>query len=367
MTTELDIEDIKHEITRWAVTKSPNLYQHFAEYLGIDRKEVSKLFKANEGIQAQINQYFQEERVQEEVERKQQLENDLVQLNDIIQTVIAEKRTTTTDQIVKATGIARCNIKIFAQTNVEIWREATGIKTLDERAQLKAERHALLLSQQRAAKKLSTEQREAEKKEKAERHALVLAQHAENRRLKAKKIEKRCQNIAEQRFKASVAQTRAIAKEYQKKMRQEKKQKIAAKQEAMRLKQASKTSIPSRQFSSHAVCHYAYERGRLVKKIYFKLSVIELRKIGYAAHINLSHDGKDCFGIYVSDHDHLGNHPYTSGPDFHVFSFTWHKKMCEEPRVNKMAPIDFKLVETEYKKGFCFKLPEQFFMSYIPD
>lgn len=353
MTTELDIEDIKHEITRWAVTKSPNLYQHFAEYLGIDRKEVSKLFKANEGIQAHINKYFQEERVQESEERQQQLEKDLAQLNDFIQTVIAEKRTITTEQVVKATGIARCNVKFFAFANSEIWRAATAIKSFDERAQLKAERHALLLSQQREAKKLRTEQREAERKEKAERHALVLAQHAETKKLKAERKEAQ---TAQRAIYNALAEFRAKNKAIEK-----------ARLEATEQKQRYYDEFASTAYSSNAVCEFAYERGRLVKKIKFNIAVVELEEIGYEGYVNFLCDAERCFGIYVQKHAHIGDFPSKKRPNFHTFSLTWNKRLCEEPRANKMAPINFKLVETGDNKGLMFMLPEQFFMSYIPD
>jgi hypothetical protein len=330
MNNTSDIEDIKDEITRWAATKTPQLYEHFSAYLGIEKKEVKNLFASSKEIQNHIDQYFQEERAQELAERGAQLTTDLVVLNDLICSAVANRQVLTVEKIAKATGIARCNVRAYAEGNPEVWAKATGAQALED-----------LYAERREKRKL-----------KEERKAATEALHAENRRLKAERT--------------AIHEAKTLAKAERKKLKAELIEKLA-RDNSIALERKSPTAQPPEPFSSYAVCDYAYERGRLVKKLYFKISLLELRKIGYTEHINLFFDGIDCFGIYVHDHDHLGNYPSRKGPDFHIFCFTWHKKMCEEPRTNKMVPIKFNLVETTYKNGLCFMLPEPFFMSYISD
>lgn len=369
-----NIEDIKDEITRWATVKTPTLYQHFAVFLGISTKEVKKLFTGSQAIQDHINQYFQEERIQENIEREEQLQRDLAVLTELIRNIVQQGKTITTDAIVKATSIGRNNIKIFAHANPELWKQATAVKPTAEQIRLNAEKQAAL----------NTE-REEKRRLKAERKAATEAQHAEAKRIKAEKrtihetktlanaerrrlkAEKRLEEIAARVSKAIISETRAIGKQYKKKLRLERRERREARAAEQIARQEYFDAIALQPFSSYALCEYAYERGRLVKKIKFQIALLDLKAIGYAGHINILSDGQDNFGIYVQDIDYLGTFPAKIGFNHHSFSFTWNKRMCEEPKTNKKVPINLRRIETTNKKGFYFRLPENFFLSYITD
>lgn len=322
-----NIEEIKNEITRWAVTKTPLLYEHFSKYLGIEKKEVRKLFTDSDEIQDHINQYFQEERVQERAELAEQLEKDLATLEELVTTAAENNKILLVGALAKSTGIARCNIKKFAKANPELWGKVVGPTAIAERRRLEAERKAAIEAEQAEQKRLKAE-RKADRE--AEKAAVALI--------------KKLSEVKPNRGELTIAQLKA--------------------------KKREKPPTPnwlSQPYLSCAVCDYAYEKGRLVKKVRFKIALAELSKIGYEHHLSLFFDGDNKVGIYVQEHHHLGTFAGATGPLFHTFDFTWHKRMCREPKPSKMVPLHFTLVETGERKGLCFKLPEEFFLDFIYD
>ncbi len=343
MNNTFNTEDIKHEITRWATVKTPALYDHFSTYLGIQSKEIRKLFTGSQEIQDHINQYFQEDRIQERIELQEQLARDLVVLAELIKDIVDQGKTITTVAIVKATGIARCNIKTFAHANPELWEQATAVKALEERRRLKGSRLRL----------------------KAERKAETEAQHAENRRLRAiRQVELDALLKARKEQKeANAAYGRVLAE--RKAQLEEIQAQKKAEREAIRLE---KTRQGYETFGSYIGNELRYEKGRLVKKLEFFISNLDLVRIGFTGHINFIFGDDNCCGIYVQhEADHLGTFPTRINKDFHKFEITWNKRICDEPAEHTRAPLHLHLVETPHNNGFYFKIPERFFLGYIPD
>jgi len=374
MNNTFNIEDIKNEITRWATVKNPTLYRHFSFYLGIPSKEVKKLFLSSQEIQDHIDQYFQEERIRERIELQEQLERDLVVLADYLKQIVGSRKTVTTTAIVKATGIARCNIKTFAHSNPELWEQATAVKSIAERTRLKAEKQAALNTEReerrrlKAERKAATEAQHAEAKRiKAEKRAIHEAKTFANAERKRLKAEKRFEEVAAKISKSLISETRAIGKQYEEKLRLGRRERREARAAEQIARQEYFNAVALQPFSSYALCEYAFERGRLVKKIKFQIALQDLKAIGYEGHINIFSDGQDSFGIYVQDIDYLGTFPAKIGFNHHSFSFTWNKRMSEEPKANKKVPLNLQRIETTHKKGFYFRLPENFFQSYIAD
>lgn len=366
-----NIEDIKNEITRWATVKTPTLYQHFSVYLGIPTKEVKQIFLASEDIQEHIDKYFQEERKQETIERNEKFEHDQSFLLEYISEAVRNGKLVTTDELAKKHGIFRCNIKAFAHANPDLWEQATAIKSQKERARLRAE--------QRAAAKADATKRKEEKERRKEINAESLRLKAERRsqhearvlaNCERKRIKQECrlEKILNCRTDSVLSDVKEIRKQYKAKLREEKRQEQEVKDAALREQEKKKKyyeNLSGLPFTSYAFCGYAYKQGRLVKKIDFRIALSELERIGYIGHLNMFQDGEGCFGIYVQDHHHIGKFPDATGNVYHTFSFTWNKRMCKEPRTNKMVPLNFKLVETENRNGLCFQLPEQFYLDYM--
>lgn len=352
MNNTFNTEDIKNEITRWATVKTPTLYHHFSTYLGIPSKEVKKIFLASQDIQDHIDQYFQEERKQERIELQEQLERDLVVLAELINNIAEQGKTITTTEIVKATGIARCNIKTFAHANLELWEQVTAVKPITERIRLKAE------------KKAAIEAVHAENR-KSKEEALI----AEAERKAAAKLEKEIKKATKKAYQEALAERRSQLKARSLEQQLRRERKFLAKDcEPVENLHAQETSIEAyAPFLSYLICELGYECGRLVKQLHFHIATEELEKIGYDYHLNLFFNGTNSMGIYVQDIDYLGTFPNKTGPVFHRFSFTWNKRMCEEPKTDRKAPLNLQLVRTTNKNGLRFEIPDYFFMSYLHD
>lgn len=347
-----NIEDIKNEITRWATVKTPTLYQHFSTYLGVPTKEVKMLFTGSQAIQDHINQYFQEERIQERIELQEQLVRDLVVLADYLKQIADSGKTVTTTAIVKATGIARCNIKTFAHANPELWEQATAVKPITERIRLKAERKAAIEAVYAENGKRKEEARIAEAERKAEA-----------------KLEKEIKRATKRAYQEALAERRSQlkARNLEEQLRRERKF-LSKDCEPVENLHAQETSIDAyAPFLSYLICDLAYERGRLAKQLHIHIATEELEKIGYEYHLNLFFNGTNSMGIYIQDIDYLGTFPNKTGPIFHRFSFTWNKRMCEEPKTDRKAPLNLQLVRTANRNGLCFQIPDYFFMSYLHD
>jgi hypothetical protein len=235
-------------------------------------------------------------------------------------------------------------------------RQAVRNAEQEEKRRLKAERKAAIEAQHAEAKRIKAEKR-------AIYEAKTLA-NAERKRLKA---EQRCEEIAATVSKALIAETRAIGKQYKKQLRLERRERREARAAEKFARQEYFNAVALIPFSSYVLCEYAYERGRLVKKIKFQIALQDLKAIGYEGYINILSDGKNRFGVYVQGIDYLGTFPDKIGFNHHSFSFTWNKRMCEEPKINKKAPLALHRVETNNKKGFYFQIPESFFLSYLTD
>lgn len=352
MNNAFNIGDIKNEITRWATVKAPTLYQHFSIYLGIPSKEVKKLFLSSQEIQDHIDQYFQEERIQERIEFQEQLKRDLVVLADYLKQIVGSGKTVTTTAIVKATGIARCNIKTFAHSNPELWEQATAVKSIAERTRLKAERKA------------ATEALQAENRKRKEE-----ARIAEAERKAAEKLEKEIKKATKKAYQDALAERRSQlkARNLEEQLRRERKFLAKDCEPVENLHAPALHTEAYAPFLSYLICELGYERGRLVKQLHFHIATEELRKIGYDYHLNLFFNGTHSMGIYVHDIDYLGIFPNKTGPIYHRFSFTWNKRMCEEPKTDRKAPLNLQLVRTANKNGLCFQIPDYFFMSYLHD
>lgn len=373
MNNTFNIEDIKNEITRWATVKTPTLYQHFSVYLGIPTKEVKQVFLASKDIQDHIDKYFQEERKQETIERNERFEKDQSFLAAFISEAVSNGKLVTTEKIAKEHGIIRCNIKAFANANPELWEQATGIESQQKRARLKAERKAV--TEAEAIRRKEEKERQQEiyveslrlKAQRRSQHEARVLANAERKRIKQ---ECRLEKILNSKTDSVCSDVKEIRKQYKAKLREAKRQEQEAKDAALREQENKKKyyeDLSALPFTSYAFCGYAYKQGRLVKKIDFRIALSELKRIGYIGHLNMFQDGEGCFGIYVQDHDHIGKFPDATGNVYHTFSFTWNKRMCKEPRTNKMVPLNFKLVETENRNGLCFQLPEQFYLDYMYD
>lgn len=323
MNNTFNIEDIKNEITRWATVKTPALYQHFSTYLGISTKAAREFFTGSQEIQDHINQYFEEEKIQENIEREENLKKDLATLEALFRTAVDKKKIFVVEALAKSTGIPRSNIKTFSKKSPELWEMVVGPTAIAERKRIKAERKAI-----------NEENRILREERKADREAEKLAlAHI-----------KKLSEVKPNRGELTLAQLKVNKHE-----------------------KPPATPWQSQQFLSCAVCDYAYERGRLVKKICFKLALSELQKIGYIHHLNMFFDGDNKIGLYTQEQDHLGTFAESTGPVFHTFTFTWNNRVCREPKPNKMVALHFKLVETDNKNGLCFALPEEFFLDYLYD
>ncbi|MGF6275891.1 uncharacterized Zn finger protein (UPF0148 family) [Massilia sp. UYP11] len=336
MNNTFNTENIKNEITRWATVKTPALYDHFSTYLGIPSKEIRKLFIESQEIQDHINQYFQEEKIQEKLEREENLKKDLATLEALFKTAVEKKKIFLVKALVKSTGIPRCNIKTFSKENSELWEMVVGPTAIAERKRIKTERKAA-----------------------------IEARHAENRRLKAlRKAEldalvkaRKEQKEAKAAYLLVVAERKAQLEELQAQKK--------AEREIIRLE---KIQQRYETFGSYIGNELRYEKGRLVKKLEFFISNLDLVKIGFTGHINFIFGDDNCCGIYVQhEADHLGTFPTRINKDFHKFEITWNKRICDEPAEHTRAPLHLHLVETPHNNGFYFKIPERFFLGYIPD
>lgn len=394
MNNTYNIEDIKDEITRWATVKTPTLYQHFAVYLGISTKEVKQIFIASQDIQDHIELYFQDERKQETIERNEKFEHDQAFLSTYISEAARNGKLVNAKKIVKEHGIFRCNIKAFAQANPELWEQATVIKSQQECARLKAERTAAIQAQHAENRRLK-EVRKAEfeqllrdrKDEKAakaakaaykillverkkqlkeiekNRKAAIEAQRAENRRLKAeRKAYREALAQAKKDEKAIKAANKLLLAERKKELAEIARKGREAK-EARRLANSN-----SQIFGSYIGSELRYEKGRLIKKLQFYISNLELAKIGFAGHVNFFFDDDNCCGIYVQKQaDHIGTFPTRTNRDYQKFELTWNKRLCDEPAEQTKAPLHLHLTTTPHNSGFYFRIPERFFLGYIPD
>lgn len=332
-----NIEDIKDEITRWATVKTPTLYQHFAVYLGISTKEVKQIFIASQDIQDHIELHFQDERKQESIERNEKFEHDQAFLSTYISEAARKGKLVNVKKIAKEHGIFRCNIKAFAQANPELWEQATAIKSQQECARFNAERKAA-----------------------------IQAQHAENRRLKeVRKAE--FEQLLQARKDEKAAKAAKAA--YKILLIERKKQLAEIERNAREAKEATRLKNSNAQkFGSYVGSELRYEKGRLVKKLQFYISNIELAKIGFAGHVNFFFGDDNCCGIYVQKQaDHIGIFPTRTNSDYQKFELTWNKRICDEPAEQTRAPLHLHLTTTPHNSGFYFRIPERFFLGYIPD
>lgn len=391
MINKHNIEELKNEITRWASVKTPTLYQHFSTILGIPTKEVKEIFLASQDIQDHIEYYFQEERKLETIERNAKFEHDQSFLLEYISEAVRNGKLVTTEKIAKEHGVHRCNMRAFAHAHPELWEQATAIKSQQERARLKAERKAVLQAEHAENRRLKAERRanfealaQARKDEKAAKAAYKVllaerkkqlvemernareakeAQLAENRRLKAERR-------AELEALAQARKDEKAAKAaYKLLLAERKKQLIEIERNARKAKEANRLECSkSQKFGSYVGSELRYEKGRLVKKLQFYISNIDLAKIGFTGHVNFFFGDDNFCGMYVQHSaDHIGTFPTRSNTDYHKFELTWNKRLCDEPAENIRAPLHFHVVETPHNSGFYFKIPERFFLGYIPD
>ena len=395
-----NIENIKDEITRWATVKTPTLYQHFAVYLGISTKEVKQIFIASQDIQDHIELYFQDERKQETIERNEKFEHDQAFLSTYISEAARKGKLVNVKKIAKEHGIFRCNIKAFAQANPELWEQATAIKSQQECARLKAERKAAIQAQHAENRRLKEVRKaefeqllQARKDEKAakaakaaykillierkkqlkeienNRKAAVEAQRAENRRLKAERKAYRDALAQAKKDERAIKAAKAAKAAYKILLSERKKQLAEMERNAREAKEATRLKNSNAQkFGSYVGSELRYEKGRLVKKLQFYISNIELAKIGFAGHVNFFFDDDNCCGIYVQKQaDHIGTFPTRTNRDYQKFELTWNKRLCDEPAEQTKAPLHLHLTTTPHNSGFYFRIPERFFLGYIPD
>lgn len=389
MNNTFNTEDIKNEITRWATVKAPTLYQHFSIYLGIPTKEVKKVFLESQEIQDHINQYFQEERRQETLEREENLKKDLATLEALFKTAVEKKKIFLVKSLVKSTGIPSCNVKTFSKENSELWEMVVGPTAIAERRRLKAERKAAIEAQHAESRRFKAlrkadldtlvkarkEQKEAKAAyllvvaERKEQLKEIQAQKKANREIillwrlkKRNELDALVKGRKEQRkdnasYSIVLAERKAQLEEIRARKR--------AEREVIRLEKIQQRYDP---FGSYIGSELRYEKGRLVKKLQLYISNIDLAKIGFTGHLNFFFGDDNCCGIYVQHQaDHIGTFPTRINKDYHKFELTWNKRICDEPAEHTRAPLYLNHVETSHNSGFYFQIPERFFLGYIAD